>query len=172
MLDHICIECDHIEKKIFKGFERQMVKELSITRRNITDYRKILQSHKNVLKKLTSALQESALFLIQKTDYYYNDLLDYIKEIWDILEGLKERIEALQETNESLITFRLNDIMKFLTIISVTLLPLSVIAQLFGMNTEYLPFNDLKYGFWIIVGLCILVVILMIAFFRKRRWFS
>ena len=172
MLDHVSIECDHIEKKIFKGFERQMVKEISITRRNITDYRKILQPHKNVLKKLTTALQDSTLFLIQKTDYYYDDLLDYTKEIWDILEGLKERIEALQETNESLITFRLNDIMKFLTIISVILLPLGVITGLFGMNTKYMPFIDGKYDFWIIVGICLLIVVVMTSFFRKRRWFS
>ncbi|MFH0854874.1 MAG: magnesium transporter CorA family protein [bacterium] len=170
MLDHISADIDNIEKQIFAGYEKEMVHEISIIRRNITDFRKIMQPHKNVIKKLTLSLQESSLFEIQKTDAYFNNLLDYTKEIWDALENYKERIEALQETNESLISFKLNDIMKTLTIISVTTFPITLIAAIFGMNTPGIPFTELKYGFWIVFSIMLSIAFFMLMHFKKRDW--
>lgn len=170
MMDHITADVDHIEKQIFAGHEKEMVEEISIIRRNITDFRKIMQAHKNVIKKLTYSLQESPLFTIQKTDAYYNNLLDHTKEIWDALENFKERIEALQETNESLITFKLNDIMKILTIISVVTFPITLIAAVFGMNMNGMPFVNYTYGFWIVVGIMLSIAGLMLWHFKRQDW--
>ncbi|OGF20431.1 hypothetical protein A2Y83_04750 [Candidatus Falkowbacteria bacterium RBG_13_39_14] len=170
MLDHISEELDHIEKQIFAGNEKEMVHEISIVRRNITDFRKIMQPHKNVLKKLISSLKESPVFEIQKNDVYFDNLVDYTKETWDALENYKERIEALQETNESLISFKLNDIMKILTIISVITFPITLIAAIFGMNTPGIPFTKSAHGFWIVAGMMLLIASLMLWHFKKRDW--
>lgn len=171
MLDHISADVDHIEKQIFAGNEKEMVHEISIIRRNITDFRKIMQPHKNVIKKLTASLQESSLFEIQKTDAYYNNLLDNTKEIWDALENYKERIEALQATNESLIKFQLNDIMKILTIISVVTFPITLIAAIFGMNTtSSMPFINNRYGFFIVIGIMLSIAGFMLVHFKRKNW--
>lgn len=170
MLDHIILDINNIEKEIFAGEEKQMVKEILIIRRNITDFRKIMQAHKKTLQKLATGLQESDLFLIQKTDPYYNDLIDHTKEIWDALEGYKEAIEALQETNESLISNRINEIMKTLTVISVTMLPITLIASLFGMNTDYLPFKEHPFGFWIVLTITMIVIGSLIFTLKKKKW--
>lgn len=170
MLDHISADIDNIEKQIFAGNEKEMVHEISIIRRNITDFRKIMQAHKNVIKKLTYSLQESPLFAIQKTDAYYNNLIDHTKEIWDALENFKERIEALQETNESLIKFQLNDIMKILTIISVITFPITLIAAIFGMNTQGIPFTSFRHGFWIVVGIMLSIASFMLWHFKRQDW--
>lgn len=171
MLGHINADLDHIEKQIFAGHEKEMVHEISVIRRNITDFRKIMQPHKNVLQKLASSLQESPLFEIKKTDVYYNNLIDYTKESWDALENYKERIEALQATNESLIRFKLNDIMKTLTIISVITFPVTLVAAVFGMNTTgSMPFIESPYGFTIVIGIMIAMAIFMLWHFKRRKW--
>ena len=171
MIDHVSQDCDNIEKAIFTGHERKMVSEILIIKRNITDFRKTMQVHKNVLKKLIYTLKESQLFVMKKTDVYFESLIDYTKEIWDTLENLKERIEALQETNESQISFRLNDVMRILTIISVITFPVTLLATVFGMNTiESMPFINNPNGFWYVVGIMIVIVTGMLITFKKRGW--
>lgn len=171
MIEHVGLDINDIEKKIFRGYEKKMVEEILIIRRNITDFRKITQAHKNTLKKLIGGLQASDLFIIQKTDIYYNNLIDCTKEIWDALESFKESIEALQQTNESLISFRLNDVMKLLTILSVTMLPVTLIASIFGMNTKAMPLADNPLGFWFVLGISMAVVLTMIFYFKSKKWF-
>jgi magnesium transporter len=171
IIDHLNQDCDNIEKAIFSGKERHMVSEILIIRRNITDIRRIMQVHKNVLKKLIYSLKESQLFVIKKTDAYFESLVDNTKEIWDTLENLKERIEALQQTNESQISFRLNDIMRILTIISVITFPVTLLATIFGMNTIHsMPFINNPYGFWVIISIMITIALTMLTIFKKKGW--
>ncbi len=171
MIDHLSEDCDNIEQAIFTGKEKKMVSEILIIRRNITDFRKIMQVHKNVLKKLILNLKDSSEFVIKKTDAYFESLTDYTKEIWDTLENLKERIEALQATNESQISFRLNDIMRILTIISVITFPVTLLATIFGMNTTHsMPFIDNSLGFWYIISIMLIIISAMLLFFKRKGW--
>ncbi len=68
-------------------------------------------------------------------EIYFDDIVDAHERIWDMLENYKEVAEALEETNESVISHRLNDILRVLTSISVVILPLTLIASVMGMNT-------------------------------------
>lgn len=129
-----------------------------------------MQPHKNVLKRLIISLKENPDFAIQKNDIYLDNLIDYTKETWDALENYKERIEALQETNESLISFKLNDIMKILTIISVITFPITLIAAIFGMNTPGIPFTQYRYGFWIVLGIMLSIAACMLGHFKRKDW--
>lgn len=168
MMDHLSLNIHSIEKQIFSGHEKKMVSEIMITRRNITDFRRIMQAHKNVLKKF---IAEKAASIGQKNlTTFYDSLIENTKEIWDNLESFKESIETLQETNESLISFRLNDIMKFLTIISVIMLPVGVIGGIFGMNASFMPLVGKPGDFWIILSLMLSVVFGMTFFFIKKKW--
>ena len=67
-------------------------------------------------------------------EIYFDDIVDAHERIWDMLENYKEVVEALEETNESVISHRVNDILRVLTVISVMLLPLTLVASIFGMN--------------------------------------
>jgi len=170
MLDHLSLDINDSEKEIFSGNEKKMVREILIVRRNITDFRKVMQVHKKIIQKLTNGLQTSSLFLIQKTDLYFDNLIDHTKEIWDALEGYKESVEALQETNESLISHRINEIIKVLTIISLTILPVTLLVSIFGMNTASLPLQKNPNGFWIIIGINSILIIALLLLFKKKKW--
>ena len=173
ILDHISIDLQNIKKEIFAGNEKQIVKQLLSIRRNITDMRKIMQSHQNTLQKLIkTSHQEEKLYLVNnKYHDYYDNLIDYSKEIWDQLESFKESIEALQETNESLISFKLNNVMKILTLISVVMLPATFIASLFGVNAASMPFAADPNGFWMMTAVAFFSAAIMIAFIWRKKWF-
>jgi len=168
MLNHISHDIDNIEKEIFSGYEKKIVYKILQTKRNIVNFRKAMQAHKNVIKRLASRIPE---FLNKpKQKIYFNNLIEYTKDIWDLLQNHKETIDALHNTNESLISFRLNDIMKLLTLISVILLPINMIASIFGMNTIYTPIVRKVWGFWIILAMMLAVTLIMIRIFKKKKW--
>lgn len=168
MLDHISIELEEMEQRIFGGEERKMVKEILIARRNITDFRKIMQPHKKAMLRMVNG-KNKGLFAIKGSEVYFDDLTDHAKEIWDSLEAFKESVEAMHETNEALISHKLNQTMKILTAVSVILLPTSVIAALWGMNVE-VPFGGHENGFWIIAAIVTAVGVLCAFYFKFKKW--
>jgi len=189
ILDHLSLDIKAIEKNIFSGLERKMVTEILYIKRNILSFRKIMQAHKNVIQKLArekmlAAPLEKARVLLntptknrqdiwseEKSKIYFNDLIERTKDIWDNLGEQKEMIEALEDTNSSLVSFKLNDIMRVLTIFSVIILPLSFLAGVFGMNTVAgMPFINNPQGFWMIVLIMLLISLIMILFFKRKKW--
>jgi magnesium transporter len=170
ILDQNSIVISNIEDTIFsQQFQNEAVTEILLLRRNIINLRKILQNHKNILKKLIemeySLVPES---LIKK---YYRNLIDYSKRIWEILENQKDMIKIFNDTNESLMKFRLNDIMKTLTIFSVIIFPLTFFAAIFGMNVmDGMPLIHAPGGFWIIVQFMLVICFGMLMFFEKKKW--
>jgi len=169
ILDHISVDMKTTEEKIFNGHEREMISKIAYIKRNISDVRKILEAHKNALQKIT---KEKIPFLpMNKLKIYYSDLIEGTKNIWDILESQKALLESLENTNNTLVSAKLNDIMKTLTIFSVIVFPLTLLAAIFGMNTvNGMPLMDSPYGFWIIIGIMLIGVLFMFIFFKSRKW--
>lgn len=167
MLDHISLDIANIENNIWQGKEKAMTKEILIIQRNIINFRKIMQAHKNVMKKIVAGRNPLVADNIKK---YFSSIVEQSKDIWDILENQKDTIYALHHTNESLISFKLNDIMKTLTIFSVIVFPLTLLAALFGMNTINMPLITHPYGFWIIISIMAGGVFLMFAYFKHKKW--
>ena len=108
-------------------------------------------------------------FLPEELDLYFDDIVDASERIWDLLDNYKEVVEGLESTNESVISHRLNDVLRVLTVLSLILLPLTLIASLFGMNVVY-PGEGTEEAFWVIVAMMIVVVGALLGFFRYKRW--
>lgn len=168
MLDHITQEIEDIEKRIFQSEEKKLVVEILHTKRNIVDFRRIMQAHKNIIKKLMNT--HNKFFMHSRINIYFTNILDRSKDIWDILETLKENINTFQETNESLISHRLNDIMKTLTIVSVIMIPANLIASIFGMNAKDAPFIGSNGDFYMIMAIIFTMVFFFMMYFRNKKW--
>jgi magnesium transporter len=108
-------------------------------------------------------------YMREDLEVYFDDIVDAAERIWDMLENYKEVVEALEDTNESVLSHRVNDILRVLTAISVVVLPLTLIASIFGMNTG-VPWEGNIAGFWIIVGVMVAMLAGMIGYFRHRGW--
>jgi magnesium transporter len=108
-------------------------------------------------------------FLPEELDLYFDDIVDASERIWDLLDNYKEVVEALEDTNESVISHKHNDVLRVLTVFSVILLPLTLIASIFGMNVHY-PGEATAAGFWAILVLMAVAVLALVGFFRYKRW--
>lgn len=168
MLVHISQDIDDLEDRLFDTKARGMIGEILRIKTSIVDFRRAVQGHKPVLEKLVAA--SNGLLEIKKSSARWNDLTDITKEVWSYLETQRETITALHETHASLLTARINDVMKRLTLVSVVLLPLTLIASLFGMNLEDVPFASNPFGFWIIVLILVTTFLGVVGYFKSRDW--
>jgi len=170
LLDRNSIQITEIEGLIFDHRkQKEAVSRILNLRRNIINFRKIIQNHKNIFKKQMA--RKSKLVPPEIMKKYYSELIEYTKTIWEILDNQKEMIEVLNDTNESLLNNRLNDIIKTLTIFSVIVFPLTLIAAIFGMNTlGGMPFIGARHGFWIIMTIMLTGCFGMLIFFKRKKW--
>ncbi len=169
LLDKNNLAITDVEEIIFsENKQKEAASQILTVRRNFINIRRIMQSHKNIIKKLM--LPETNL-VNEDLRPFYNKLLTNSKTIWEILENQKEMIDALQNTNESMLNYQISNIMKTLTIFSVIVFPLTLLAAIFGMNTvESMPLVHHPLGFWIIIILMLTGSIVMIMIFKKKKW--
>ncbi len=166
-LEYIESELETIEGSIFSGKERQMVYQLSSKGRDLTDFKKALGYHEEVLESLELAGKE---FFGESFIFYLHRVLGEYRRIHHQLSGEQAFFEELRETNNSLLTTKQNEVMKTLTIMAFVTLPLSLIVGIFGMNLNGAPLSANPYGFWIIIAIMLSLFIVMLGFFKYRKW--
>jgi magnesium transporter len=166
MLRKIGNKLEQLEEEIFSGRGEEIVRDISNVKQEIINFRKIIRPQRNVLRDLERTKQR---YLAEELEIYFDDINDASERIWDMLENYKEVVEALEETNESVISHRVNDILRVLTAFSVILLPLTFLASLWGMNVGVPGEGDIG-AFWIIVGFMVALLVGIVAFFRHRGW--
>jgi len=166
MLRKIGNKLEQLEEEIFSGRSAEIVRDISNVKQEIINFRKTIRPERSVLRDLERTKQR---YMREDLDVYFDDIVDAAERIWDMLENYKEVVEALEDSNESVLSHRVNDILRVLTVISVVFLPLTLIASVFGMNTG-VPWKDNIVGFWIIVGVMVALLGGMIGFFRHRGW--
>ena len=166
ILDKIGHKLDSIEDEMFEGRAEDVVRDLSNVKQEIISYRKIIKPERSTLRLLERHVER---FLPEELELYFDDIVDASERIWDLLDNYKEVVEALEDTNESVISHRQNDVLRVLTVVSVILLPLTLITGVFGMNVHF-PGFDSAAAFWAIVGVMLGLAAGLIAFFRYKRW--
>lgn len=166
LLGKIDEHIERIENAIFDRNVRSLVQDLSFVRRDIITLRRIIKPNLPVLRMLES--RERA-FLRLDEDIYFGDILDHLGKQWDMLEDDKDIIEGLNDTLDSLTSHRINEVMKILTVISVVLLPMTLVASVYGMNIG-LPFAAHPFAFAIVCGWMLLAALSMLLYFRFKGW--
>jgi magnesium transporter len=166
ILDKIGHKLDTIEDDIDELRSEEIVRDISKAKQEIISYRKIVKPQRPALRLLERHIER---FLPENLELYFDDLVDASERIWDQLDNFKEVVEALEDTNESVISHRQNDVLRILTVFSVILLPLTLISGIFGMNVLF-PGEHTHEAFWVIVGLMIAVIAGMVGFFKYKRW--
>src|SRR5438105_6600408 len=166
ILDKIDHKLDSIEDDIEDLRSEEIVSDISKVKQEIISYRKIVKPQRPALRLLERHIER---FLPENLELYFDDLVDASERIWDQLDNFKEVVEALEDTNESVISHRQNDVLRLLTVMSVIILPITLITGIFGMNVHF-PGFDSTAAFWVIVGAMVGLGVGLIAFFRPTRW--
>ena len=169
MLRKIGNKLDAIEHDMFEE-ERseEVVRDLLQVKQEIINFRKVIRPQRPVLRDLENVKQR---FLAPELDLeiYFDDVVDAHERIWDMLENYKEVIEALEDTNEAVINHRVNEILRVLTAISVMVLPLTLIASIWGMNVG-VPGEGDSDDFYIVIAVMVAVLVAMLTYFRRNDW--
>jgi magnesium transporter len=166
ILDKIGTKLDAIEGAIFEERSEEVVRDISNAKQEIIAYRKIIKPERATLR----LLERSTLrFLPENLELYFDDIVDASERIWDLLDNYKEVIDGLESTNESFISHKQQYRLQLLTVVSVILLPLTLLASVFGMNVG-VPGEGSTGPFWVLVGFMVALGVSLLALFRWRRW--
>ncbi len=166
ILDKIAHKLDTLEDDVFEGRSEEIVRDISNVKQEIISYRKIIKPERATLRLLERHVER---FLPEELELYFDDIVDATERIWDLLDNYKEVVEALEDTNESVISHRQNQVLRVLTVFSVVLLPLTLITGIFGMNVAF-PGEGTAHAFWIIVAVIVVMLVGLLGFFRAKRW--
>jgi magnesium transporter len=162
ILDKIATKLDTIEDDVFEGRSEEVVRNISNAKQEIISYRKIIKPERATLRGLERYTKR---FLPQDLEVYFDDLVDAAERVDDLLDNYKEVVEALEATNESVLSHRQNYRLQLLTVFSVIFLPLTLISGIFGMNFD---FNSA--GFVAAVSVIVALFLGAIGFFRWKHW--
>jgi magnesium transporter len=166
ILDKIGAKLDSIEPAIFEERSEDVVRDISNAKQEIIAYRKIIKPERSTLRLLERSTQR---FLPENLEVYYDDIVDASERIWDLLDNYKEVIEGLESTNESFISHNQQYRLQLLTVVTVILLPLTLLASVFGMNVRVPGQGDIA-AFWVLLGIMVVLGLGLLGLFRWRRW--
>jgi magnesium transporter len=136
-------------------------KELIVLKRNVTPVRDILYG---IIRSETELIGE-------RTTKYFKDVYDHILQAVDLAENYRDMMLNLQDLYLSNVNLKTNEVMKVLAIVTCLLAPATVIGGIFGMNFEVIPYAHQQWGFFLAVGLMLLIPIVMLWIFKRRGWF-
>lgn len=168
ILNNMGKQISRLESDVFAGDQdTEIIKELAIHRRNVLSFRRIIDPERHLIATLSHMKKP---FFNEQISLYFDNVVDYLNKLWVILETYKDTINGLHVTVESLINRRTNKVISALTVISVSLLPLTLLSGIYGMNIENLPFAHNPVWVWIMFGLLAFTILLSIFIMRKKKW--
>jgi len=159
---------EELEDELFEG-----VSQDEITTQIQTLKREVLKVRRAIfpLREIINRIEKSENNLIEeKTQRYFSDVYDHVIQISETIDIYREMIWSLMDMYMTTISNRMNEIMKVLTIMSAIFIPLTFIAGIYGMNFEYIPELDYKYGYFCVWGLMISIFIGMLYYFKRKKW--
>jgi magnesium transporter len=167
ILDSLERNVSSLERDVFNlNAQHDMLRDILNTKKNIITFRRIIAPQRRVVAQIE---HKNKKFLPESLEIYFDDVVDKIEKIWGSLENLKELIESLQDTNESIISHRTNKVIQLLTIFSVIMSQLTFLTGLYGMNVP-LPYADQSSVFLGLLFFMIVMVVGMLVFFKRKGW--
>jgi len=156
----------NIDKGIFAGKEQIMVHKISDVKRKILHYKQALRFHSDVLHSLEVT---GRVFFGENFGHYLSVITDEYNKVRNELESHKEMLNDLRETNDSLLSTKTNQTIKRLTIITFVVLPVTLVASIFSMNTAF-PILSTRQDYVIVLSGMLVLSIVMLTYFKLKKW--
>jgi len=174
IVDNYFIVMEQIQERVENLEEELVVHPLQQSLRKINGLKKeMIYLRKAVwpLRELITGLERTDSPLIQEsTHIYLRDVYDHTIQVIDTLETLRDMVSGMLDIYLSGLSYKMNEIMKVLTLIATIFIPLTFVAGVYGMNFHYMPELTWEYGYITVWGVMIAIVIVMLSYFRKREW--
>jgi magnesium transporter len=167
IMNKIIANVEEAEDRLFSEPARDAVREISVLRRDIMAYRRIIRHQPVIIKSLE---EKDYPFLREDLDVYFGDIGDHIDKISETLDEYKEVVEGLNASSDSLFSHRTNEVMKVLTILATIMLPILLISGIMGMNIY--PMTSIGGPLSLVIVILVMLGIsgVMFVYFRFKRW--
>jgi magnesium transporter len=167
ILEQLNDKMEELEDKALKNPNQQTLQEIHKLKRIIINLRKSIWPLRDTLSRL---YKDEEGYFEDATQLYLRDLYDHSLQLIDSVETYREILNGILDIYMSTVNNKMNEVMKVLTIIATIFIPLTFIAGIYGMNFEFMPELKLPWGYFAVLGIMAVVAILMIVFFKKKKW--
>jgi magnesium transporter len=168
ILDTLDDEIEWLEDSVLERPQPEILQRILDIKHALMYLRRIMSPQRELMNRLS---RDQFPMIDQHSRLYYRDIYDHLVRFHDLVESLRDIVSGTMEIYLNSTSLRLNEVMKALTIVSTIFLPLSFVAGVYGMNFDFMPELHWEYGYLLVWLLFVLIVVGMLAFFRKRGWF-
>ena len=166
-LEKLSEEIELLEDELVSDPKREILQKIHSLKREMIYVRKSVWP----LREVVNGLERLETPLIKDTtDVFLRDVYDHTVQVIDSVETLRDVLSGMLETYLSSVSNRMNEVMKVLTIIATIFIPLTFIAGVYGMNFKFMPELEWRGGYFLVVGVMVAVGVVMVIFFRKKKW--
>ncbi len=158
---------EDIEQEVLEKADHEVMEKINTFKREMNFLRKSIRPAREAIIQLSKLDSE---LIREQTIPFLKDLQDLITHAAEAIDNYRDMLSDQLNLYNSVISNRMNDIMKVLTIFAAIFIPLTFIAGIYGTNFEYLPELHFKYSYFVFWGVMITVAIVMLLFFKKKRW--
>lgn len=175
VVDHYFFIIEHLSERIEKLEDIILITQSTPILHQIQDLKtQLIQIRKAIspLREAVGLLQKDEVKLIHKnTLQYFRDVYQNLIQVSESIDIYREMTKNLMDLYQSGINNRMNQVMQVLTVIATIFIPLTFIVGIYGMNFDNMPELHWKYGYFIIWGIMIFVVLFMLKYFKRKKWF-
>ncbi len=170
IVDAVDDTIDRLEELVLRHPETQLLQQILLVKRNALRLRRATIPQRDIMNRLSRG--EYPKLIREDTAIYYRDVYDHIVRIEYLVEALRDLADGALQTYLSVVSNRLNEVMKVLTAGATIFLPLTLISGIYGMNftDNQFPAFEEPWGFAVVAGFMITVAVGLLAFFRYRDW--
>jgi len=158
---------DEMSEELFKTPSQETLKKIYYLKNDIMSLRRTIGPQADVVSLLS---RETYRFIRQSSILYFRNIYDNMVRFNDTVGMLRDIISGAMEVYVSIISNRLNEIMKTLTVIATIMMPLTLIASIYGMNFKHMPELEHRFGYPAVILIMTIITVIMLIYFRRRKW--
>lgn len=167
-LEHIEEKIELLDDEVITNTDQSQIKKVYTLKNKLLLIRRSIWPLREIFSRL---IREESNLIDKKVMPYLRDLLDHTIQITETIDLQREIINGLMETHLSLMSYKMNEVMKVLTVIATIFIPLTFIVGVYGMNFDYLPELHWTWAYFAAWGVMIGITTFMIFFFKRKKWF-
>jgi len=167
VLDQVEEEIEILEDSLLTAPESSSKADIHQLKKEVIRIRKTIAPLREAISRFSKSENE---LIEPSTEHFVRDLYDHTIQIMDVVDSYRDMLNGLQDLYISEISFKMNQVMQVLTIITTIFVPLSFLAGLYGMNFEHIPELHHPNGYFILIGVMFLIAVGLLFWFKNKRW--
>jgi magnesium transporter len=168
ILEKLDKDVEKTEDAVFKNSDTSTISKIFDLKENVLTLRRILGPQRETMNFIARGGYEPVI--PSKLSIYFRDVSDLLARINDNLDTYRDMLTSALDGYMSATSNKLNEIMKVLTIIATIMMPLTLVTGIYGMNFAYMPEIGWRYGYFVVIGIMVVIAAGMLLFFKKKKW--